>query len=69
MEKEETKSTITKIGLGAFEMAIDDFESVGNGIKYVGKVIDTVTLGVAGKSMQFLKKQSKPFSWKVCRYV
>ncbi|EHO79791.2 phage tail tape measure protein [Fusobacterium ulcerans] len=55
LEKEETKSTITKIGLGAFEMAIDDFESVGNGIKYVGKVIDTVTLGVAGKSMQFLK--------------
>lgn len=55
LEEEETKSTITKIGLGAFEMAIDDFKSVGNGIKYVGKVIDTVTLGVAGKSMQFLK--------------
>lgn len=55
LEKEETKGTITKIGLGAFEMAIDDFKSVGNGIKYVGKVIDTVTLGVAGKSMEFLK--------------
>lgn len=55
IEDDDNKGTITKTFLGGLTMTENGLKSVWNGIEYVGNIVNAVTLGTAGKTMDFLK--------------